>query len=108
MAAILAVGVFVCTLASAQTGTAIPGNVVIDRKSSTNGMPGVVFPHWKHRVEFRCYACHPQPFQMQRESNEITMASLGSGQFCGQCHDGKTAFAVGFNTCRTCHSHGEP
>jgi c(7)-type cytochrome triheme protein len=85
-----------------------PGDILMDEHSSVNGMPPVVFPHWAHRQEFRCYACHPKPFEMRRGANAITMAGLRSGEFCGACHDGETAFEVGFNTCRTCHSHEGP
>ncbi|MBW2244257.1 MAG: hypothetical protein JRH01_19925 [Deltaproteobacteria bacterium] len=94
-------------LAPAKAGTPIPGNVVINRLSTANGIPAVVFPHWKHRVEFRCYACHPDPFEMRAGANEINMSQLSAGAFCGACHDGSTAFAVSFDTCRTCHSNAE-
>ena len=84
------------------------GDVSMDRASTKNGIPGVVFPHWKHRSRFRCYACHPDIFQMQAGTNEIDMDGLRSGEFCGRCHDGQIAFAIGFDTCRNCHSDVEP
>lgn len=82
-----------------------PGDIVMDKASSANGLPAVVFPHWAHRQEFRCYACHPQPFEMKSGANSIDMAAIRSGEFCGRCHNGTVAFQVGFDTCRTCHSH---
>jgi c(7)-type cytochrome triheme protein len=82
-----------------------PGDIVLDLHSTANGIPAVVFPHWAHRQEFRCYACHPKPFEMRRGANQITMTALRNGEQCGSCHNGEVAFEVGFNTCRACHSH---
>lgn len=81
------------------------GDIVMDRHSSANYQPAVVFRHWKHRVYFRCYACHPDVFEMRTGANEITMDALLAGKSCGRCHNGFTAFAVAFETCGDCHSH---
>jgi c(7)-type cytochrome triheme protein len=86
----------------------ILGNVTMNRRSTNNGVPAVVFPHWKHRSRFRCYACHPEVFEMQSGANDVTMSALQAGEFCGRCHDGKEAFPIGFDTCRDCHSLIEP
>ncbi len=83
------------------------GDVRMDRLSTTNAIPPVVFPHWKHRTEFRCYACHPEIFEMRAGANAVSMDAISRGEFCGACHDGHTAFAVGFDSCRTCHSGAE-
>ncbi len=63
----------------------------------------VVFPHWIHRMQFRCSVCHDDIFQMKAGADTITMDSISKGKHCGTCHNGKTAFAVGFNTCDRCH-----
>jgi len=84
------------------------GDILMDSHSSESKMPPVVFPHWKHRAEFRCYACHPVIFEMEAGTNEISMDSLRDARFCGECHDGRTAFAIGFETCRVCHSAAVP
>lgn len=84
-------------------GQAAIGDILIDRLSTQNQVAPVVFPHWKHRLRFKCYACHPKPFEMQAGANEITMDKLRAGEFCGRCHNGRIAFAVSFDTCRTCH-----
>jgi len=84
------------------------GDVLMDRGSTANGVPAVVFPHWKHRSEFRCYACHPDVFEMRAGANDVTMDALSRGQFCGSCHDGRVAFPIGFDTCRECHSYVAP
>ena len=94
-------------LAGAASGSGLLGDITMNRISTANGVPAVVFPHWKHRSRFRCYACHPAVFEMQAGSTEINMEALRGGEFCGRCHDGKTAWAIGFDTCRECHSTGE-
>jgi len=83
------------------------GNIHLDRTSTTNNVPAVIFPHWKHRIRFRCLACHPDVFEMKAETTDISMDALRAGELCARCHNGKTAFAVGFDTCRTCHSGSE-
>lgn len=84
------------------------GDVVMDRHSTANGVGAVVFPHWKHRIRFKCYACHPAVFEMKGGANEISMDGLRAGEACAKCHNGKIAFAVGFETCRSCHSLPPP
>ena len=65
--------------------------------------PPSVFPHWVHRIQFRCYVCHSALFEMRQGANQVTMEKIGEGQFCGACHDGQTAFDVEFDTCTRCH-----
>ena len=100
--------VLIASLGAVLSGaTATPnilGNITMDRISTDSGIAAVVFPHWKHRSRFRCYACHPDIFEMRAGANAIDMASLSAGEFCGRCHDGRTAWAIGFETCRDCHS----
>ena len=98
---------FAAALSGAATAPDILGNMTMNRISTTNGVPAVVFPHWKHRSRFRCYACHPDIFEMRAGANDINMDALRNGEFCARCHDGRTAWAIGFDTCRECHSLGE-
>jgi c(7)-type cytochrome triheme protein len=91
-----------------ETAGEVLGDIVIDRHSSANYQPAVVFRHWKHRMHFRCSACHPGIFEMRAGANEITMDALLAGESCGRCHDGLRAFGVAFETCSDCHSHGGP
>lgn len=53
-----------------------------------------------------CDSCHGDIFAMQRgvavRTAKFNMASLASGEFCGACHDGDTAFASDTN-CTACH-----
>lgn len=90
-------------------GWAVDGDVTIPRKgvsaedAAKGSTPLAVFPHWIHRIRFKCYACHPAVFEMKAGSNPITMDAITEGQFCGTCHNGKIAWSVGFDTCNRCH-----
>lgn len=84
-------------------------DVVINRQAEQNGMRPVIFPHWFHRIRFRCKVCHHElGFKMRVGSNEITMADIVDGKFCGMCHNGEVAWSV--ERCDLCHSgrHGLP
>jgi c(7)-type cytochrome triheme protein len=66
----------------------------------------VRFPHWTHRIRYQCSACHPALFEMRAGSSSLTMSDIQSGQGCGACHDGDSAF--GLFQCDRCHVQGEP
>lgn len=68
----------------------------------------VVFDHKIHTMEggLDCDSCHDDLFEMEaglaQENEDFTMATMYEGGYCGQCHDGDTAFAS--NTrCTSCH-----
>ena len=82
------------------------GDVVINNYSDAAGVRPVVFPHWFHRVRFRCKVCHSDlGFKFQAGGNEINMVKIIDGQFCGACHNGEIAWSV--ENCNLCHS-GKP
>ena len=82
------------------------GDVVINNFSDKAGMRPVVFPHWFHRVRFRCKVCHSDlGFRFQAGGNDINMVKIIDGQFCGACHNGALAWSV--ENCDLCHS-GKP
>lgn len=79
------------------------GNVVINNYSDAAGMRPVVFPHWFHRVRYRCKVCHGDlGFQFKAGGNQINMLKIIDGQFCGACHNGEIAWGV--ENCNLCHS----
>ena len=79
------------------------GDVLINNYSEAAGMRPVVFPHWFHRIRFRCKVCHADlGFKMQAGGNEINMLKIIDGEYCGACHNGEVAWAV--ETCDLCHS----
>lgn len=81
-------------------------DVVINRQSEKNGMRPVIFPHWFHRIRFRCKVCHAElGFKMRAGTNLITMTDIIDGKFCGACHNNDIAWSP--ENCDLCHS-GKP
>lgn len=71
------------------------GNVILRKKSKKAGMPPVIFPHWVHRARYTCRVCHFElQFSTRRDDTGITRAAYLAGQYCGACHNGKTAFSA--------------
>ncbi len=65
--------------------------------------PPATFPHWTHRLRYRCTACHDRPFEM--DAGVAVPADLAHGASgCGSCHDGKAAFGTGISECHRCHA----
>ena len=85
------------------------GDVLINNYSEEAGMRPVVFPHWFHRIRFRCKVCHADlGFKFKAGGNKINMLKIIDGEYCGACHNGEVAWAV--ESCDLCHSGkpGEP
>ena len=79
------------------------GDVVLNKRSEKEGVRPVVFPHWFHRIRFRCKVCHSElGFKMRAGANEVLMADIVDGKFCGMCHNDKVAW--GAANCDLCHS----
>jgi len=89
-----------------QAAASAPGDLVLPRAEgsmSVASLPASVFPHWVHRVNYRCDACHTRLFEMELGATEITMEMMKRGESCGTCHNGETAFAIMLETCDRCH-----
>ena len=79
------------------------GDVVINNYSDEAGMRPVIFPHWFHRIRFKCKVCHADlGFKFQAGGNKINMLKIIDGEYCGACHDGEIAWSV--ENCSLCHS----
>jgi len=81
------------------------GDVVLDQHKETMaevGLSPVVFPHWFHRIRFKCKACHEEIFVMEKGADNITMSAIIKGEYCGKCHNGKIAWDPLY--CDRCHS----
>jgi c(7)-type cytochrome triheme protein len=92
-----------CALGAAPEARAEYGDVVINNYSDAAGMRPVVFPHWFHRIRYRCKACHADlGFKFKAGGNEINMVKIIDGQFCGACHNGEIAWSI--ENCNMCHS----
>ncbi len=82
------------------------GDVVMNNYSDKSGMRPVVFPHWFHRIRYRCKVCHADlGFKFKAGGNDINMVKVIDGQFCGACHNGEVAWSI--ENCNMCHS-GKP
>jgi c(7)-type cytochrome triheme protein len=82
------------------------GDVVLNKRAEKEGVRPVVFPHWFHRIRFRCKVCHSElGFKMRAGSNDVLMADIINGKFCGMCHNDQVAW--GAANCDLCHS-GKP
>jgi len=94
--------VFISALALA---AAYPAVLRIPRRSP-NAAPIPAPALFSHRTHgsFGCYACHPGVFPQALVG--FTHAEMREGQFCGRCHDGRTAFAIPGATCARCHVDG--
>lgn len=77
-------------------------DLTLNKYAEQAGMPPVVFPHWFHRIRFKCKVCHEEIFIMRQGANDITMEKIIKGEHCGKCHNGKIAWAPLY--CDRCHS----
>lgn len=103
-APLLTLAVFLLMLLAPRSAGSEYGDVRFSRPSRPGvAVPPAVFPHWFHRIRFRCTVCHPALFHMKEGAEEPRMVELLEGKYCGACHDGKTAWRMGFNTCARCH-----
>ena len=81
-------------------------DVVLNKRSEKEGMRPVIYSHWFHRIRFRCKVCHDElGFKMRAGANDVRMADIANGKFCGMCHNGQVAW--GAENCDLCHS-GRP
>jgi c(7)-type cytochrome triheme protein len=97
-AIVLALGLVVALPAGAEYG-----DVVLDRNSTRQDMRAVVFPHWFHRIRYRCKVCHSElGFKMRAGANLVQMNDIINGKFCGMCHNGQIAWTP--DRCDLCHS----
>ena len=79
------------------------GDVILNKRAEKAGMRPVIFPHWFHRIRFNCAVCHTEVgFKMRAGANDVLMADIINGKFCGACHNNK--IARGPENCQLCHS----
>lgn len=100
---------FLLTVGLGKDASAEWGDLVLEKQYQSMkkaGVNKVVFPHWFHRIRFKCKTCHEAIFEMEKGKNGIQMSEIIRGNFCGKCHNGKIAFAP--VQCPRCHSYQEP
>jgi c(7)-type cytochrome triheme protein len=86
------------------TGLAVEGDIVFKKDGATSAMAPAVFPHWLHRIRYKCYACHPSLFEMKKGASDVSMTTMQNGGSCGACHNGEIAWAVSAQSCNWCHT----
>ncbi|MBI5969764.1 MAG: hypothetical protein HY884_01220 [Deltaproteobacteria bacterium] len=88
------------------SGHAEYGDIVLINKQESMekaGVNPVLFPHWFHRIRFKCKVCHEDIFILKKGANDIDMGKIMSGEFCGKCHNGLIAWEP--LDCVRCHSY---
>ena len=83
---------------------AIPDGLTLTFPGGAGGP--VTFDGTKHANKgLHCEVCHTSGlFQTKKGADKMTMALMKEGKFCGFCHNGKKAFAMGDNAnCKRCH-----
>ena len=81
------------------------GDIILNSKHISMrkaGVKDVMFPHWFHRIRFKCKACHEDIFVIKAGANDINMRKIMNGKKCGQCHNGIIAWEPLY--CDRCHS----
>lgn len=87
---------------TASSGLAFYGDILMNRTAKQFGVPPAVFPHWAHRLEYTCQACHPSVFRMAAGTHEIMMERMAAREsFCMACHNGKVSWKP--VDCARCH-----
>ncbi|MFI4940589.1 MAG: cytochrome c3 family protein [Burkholderiales bacterium] len=102
---IIGIGALLAVLASAVADPVVGDIVFVRKVKGSDDVAPAIFPHWVHRVKYKCYACHNKTvgFALKAGTTPIDMDSMEAGKYCGECHKGKPAFAVTFETCNRCH-----
>jgi c(7)-type cytochrome triheme protein len=97
--------------ASSPVTSAVPGDLQYERRANDSAdseaemmsFPPSIFPHWRHRIHYRCDACHDSLFEMKRGGTPVSMDLMKEGKVCGACHNGQLAFGSDFQSCNRCH-----
>jgi c(7)-type cytochrome triheme protein len=83
---------------------AVPDGLTLTFPGGAGGP--VTFDGSKHEGKgMSCDVCHTSGlFQTKKGADKMTMAAMKEGKFCGFCHNGKKAFAMGDPAnCVKCH-----
>jgi c(7)-type cytochrome triheme protein len=84
-------------------GFAVTSGKTVEFKDGSAG--NVVFSGSVHADKgLKCADCHPKIFPMKKTTEELKMSDMNAGKYCGECHDGKKAFATNNPAdCSKCH-----
>ncbi len=73
-----------------------------DIKFDVKETGATLFSHKFHVALYKCTDCHYSIFATGNNAKRFSMTQMESGNSCGACHDGKTAFSVK-GSCDRCH-----
>ena len=93
------------SLLSLKLSTAEYGDIILNSKYKSlrkHGVMDVKFPHWFHRIRFKCKVCHEDIFIIKAGANDIDMTKILNGEKCGKCHNGIIAWEP--MHCPRCHA----
>lgn len=96
----LSLALFLVPLAA----SAVPEGIVLTWPGGAQGQ--VHFDGTLHAKRgLQCDACHVAGlFKTKKDGDKMSMAMMKEGKFCGVCHNGKKAFAMGDHAnCKRCH-----
>jgi c(7)-type cytochrome triheme protein len=84
-------------------GFAVPSGRTLEFEDGSAGK--VTFSGSIHAEKgLKCSDCHPKIFPMKKTTEELKMSEMNAGKYCGECHDGKKAFATNNPAdCSKCH-----
>lgn len=92
---------------SAADAQAEYGDILMQSFVEKRDSLAVLFPHAKHRGQYRCNVCHGDlGFAMRAGANRIDMGQIARGHYCGACHNGKISWAT--EQCVRCHVKQAP
>lgn len=80
------------------------GDIIMNKTEAgmrKGDVDGILFPHWFHRIRFRCKVCHEDTFKTDKGANVVNMDAISAGEKCGMCHDG--VIAQDPLDCEVCH-----
>ena len=105
VASLVTTAILLMCIASPASSAREYGDIYMDSKRESMQkakVKAVVFPHWFHRIRFKCKVCHEQIFVMQKGANDVSMKQIMDGKACGTCHNGLIAWEP--LLCDKCHS----
>lgn len=89
-----------------------PGNFVLNvhkQEMLDAKLKPVLYPHWVHRMFFRCKVCHEDLEIMKRGANKLSQKQIEDGKTCGACHNGTVSFDASLKVnCEKCHMYDTP
>jgi c(7)-type cytochrome triheme protein len=83
------------------------GRVVMGNQARKARVAPVTFDHWLHRAKYTCRVCHVDAgFALKAGGTDVRAADNAAGQYCGACHNDRTAADGGHKVFGSCKPTG--